>query len=239
MVSSVASLKHLSAGRWPVASVRPQPARTESTTEAARTGRGAQVRAYHGADRPAFAAAAMAALLNAQGGVDWREVRDEIRDDVRDAVEDLLERLRERHGHGRPRGPKPHDPPPSDPPPSTEPPPPTEPPPVLVQPAPVVDDPAPARFLESVRAQLRADAGPAAPTTPFSQRNKPAAPAPRPAGGPLAAFHTPGVFTQAQAGAMRATVQAQAGVALLQAAQMSLYGPPPGAANPFRISAFA
>jgi outer membrane biosynthesis protein TonB len=149
------------------------------------------------------------------------------------------------HGPGWPHGPKPHDPPPpvDDPPPVSEEPEPTpepEPEPVpqpAPQPAPVVvvDDPAPARFLESVRQQLRSDLS----EVPFSKRNaKPPAAAPvAPAG--LGAFYTPGVFTPAQAGAMRAVAQGQAGLALLQAAQMSHYAFMAAGPDPFRTSTSA
>lgn len=228
MVSSIASLKHLSAGRWPVASVRPlATSQTETTqtgtkkTEEARAGRGAEQRAEKIAGRVVgrgqlgaeLSSSAMAALLRVQE----RHVGHE--------VQDVLERLLERLERKKPKPPKPHDPPP--------PPPPQAPPPVVV-----VDDPAPVRYLESVLERLRAEPVSQFPDKPFSQRDvqQTSPPSVAPAG--LGAFYTPGVFTQAQAGAMRTVSQAQAGLALLQAAQMQAYGATSGS-NLFRISTFA
>jgi hypothetical protein len=108
----------------------------------------------------------------------------------------------------------------------------------VTRPPVVADDPAPVRYLESVLERLHAAPVSQFPDVPFSQRDaqktspQPAAPA------GLGAFYTPGVFTQAQAGAMRTVNQAQAGLALLQAAQMQAYGAASGS-NLFRISTFA
>lgn len=211
MIGPVANVKPLSSGRWPAASARVEPvSRPES--EQARTGRGAEVRARG----PELSDAAMAALLHAQEhrghghGYGYG------------------------HGHGSPHGPKPHDPPPvsQEPEPTPEPQPTPQPAP---QPAPVVvvDDPSAVRFLESVRQQLRSDRA----DVPYSRRNaKPATAAPvAPAG--LGAFYTPGLFTPALAGAMRTVAQGQAGLALLQAAQMSHYAFMAAGPDPFRTSA--
>lgn len=229
MVSSVASLKHLSAGRWPVASVRPQTTsqsettQTGTTTEQARTGRGGEGRARRVDGAPGTAelsSAAMTVLL----GVQERHGAHEARDRATDALGDVLDRLERK----KPKPPEPNDPPP---------PPPAEPPPPAPRPV-VVDDPAPARYLASVLERLHAEPVSQFPDVPFSQRNAPkTSPQPAaPAG--LGAFYTPGVFTQAQAGAMRTVSQGQAGLALLQAAQMQAYG---AAARPnaFRINTFA
>ncbi|MFN3585671.1 hypothetical protein [Phenylobacterium sp.] len=217
MIGSIAHVKPLSTGRWPAASARVEPV-SRTDREQARTGRGAEVRARG----PVLAQDVLAALLRVQehGG----------RDHGRG------------HGPGWPHGPKPHDPPPpvsEEPEPTPEPQPEPGPGPVpqpAPQPAPVVvvDDPAPVRFLESVRQQLRSDLA----DVPFSKRNaKPVAAPVAPAG--LGAFYTPGVFTPAQAGAMRTVAQGQAGLALLQAAQMNQYAFMMAGPGPFRAQTSA
>lgn len=223
MIGPIAHVKPLSTGRWPAASARVEPV-SRPEREQARTGRGAEVRARG----PELVQDVLAALLHVQ------------------------EHRGRDHGHGHghghgpgwPHGPKPHDPPPpaDDPPPVSEEPEPTpepEPEPVpqpTPQPAPVVvvDDPAPVRFLESVRQQLRSDLA----DVPFSKRNAKPAAAPVAPAGP-GAFYTPGVFTPAQAGAMRTVAQGQAGLALLQAAQMSQYAFMMAGPNPFRAQTSA
>lgn len=224
MVSKVTSLDTLAMHGLRAVAKQAAPKRDEAPA-AAGARLPAPVHAKH-EGRPVLAPRALSVLIDLQieGNVSNRGVQTEIqrgrgdRDDHprRDRADehrnhDNNGRWGDWRGNGKPKKPHPHDPPPAPTPAPTP------------APAPVVvDSPEPVRFLERVREQLHTKPESRFPDAPFSQRDKPAVPAAQTPQG-LSAFYTPGAFTPAQASAMRTVAQGQAGLALLQAAQMSQY----------------